>query len=483
MFDFFRKKRSDSKEIIPKGNEREERSKEFSKIGATHAINQSVNKSVQEAQTKFAKPDQYNGNRTIYDSAKAKVNAKNSTFADVVQVKDPYTGSKLVLTIKEAKELYKEDWASHLAESDHVVPLKQIHEQTKNNTWNTVDDIKDVANSEKNVKVVSRKFNNAKRSRTNTEFVENEEYLRSKNISLTEDGRQQAIFDEQEANRYIKNNLRGKSIKNAVHTGHEAGVFGAQNAGVSSLTISGIINITAIIKGEKTAMQAVEDTMKDGGKAAVSGYISTGGVTIFDHSLLNSSSKLLNRLGEMNVTGKVITAVMVTGDTLRKWSDGEITTQECMIDLGEKGLSTVTAGYSALLGQSLIPIPIVGGAIGALVGSAMTSSYYRSLINTLQVKELEHQERMRIIAECHEAAEQAKIFRKELERYIQNYLSEYRECFHDAISSMKFSYQVGDVEGVVASANEITRKLGGQVKFETVDEFASFLDSDEDDEW
>lgn len=46
---------------------------------------------------------------------------------------------------------------------------------------------------------------------------------------------------------------------------------------------------------------------------------------------------------------------------------------------------------------------------------------------------------------------------------------------------MSLAYEMGDADGVIASANDITRKLGGEVKFETVSEFRIFLDSDEDD--
>ena len=46
---------------------------------------------------------------------------------------------------------------------------------------------------------------------------------------------------------------------------------------------------------------------------------------------------------------------------------------------------------------------------------------------------------------------------------------------------MYVAYETGDAEGVIAGANEITRKLGGKVYFDSVDEFCTFLDSDEVD--
>ena len=83
---------------------------------------------------------------------------------------------------------------------------------------------------------------------------------------------------------------------------------------------------------------------------------------------------------------------------------------------------------------------------------------------------------MRIIEECKEAVEQAKAFRMELEAYLDDYFREYRDCFDEALSVMDFAFKTGDADGVIAGANQITRKLGGQVYYETVDQFRGFLD-------
>ena len=86
---------------------------------------------------------------------------------------------------------------------------------------------------------------------------------------------------------------------------------------------------------------------------------------------------------------------------------------------------------------------------------------------------------MRIIEECHEAAEQTRAFRKELQQYLDAYFTEYQNCFDMALSSMRFSFASGDADGVIASANEITRKLGGTVQYESADDFREFLDDDD----
>lgn len=478
MLEFLKRKTNTSTEIIECTEGKNKKDNDSVKIGSGYAATTAAQSATQQAAKTFAKPDTYTGNRTLYDSGAAKLKAKKDLFSTGKKVVDPYTGDTLVLTKTEAKLLYGDDWQKHLAESDHVKPLEQVFNDTKDNVWNTTQDIKNAANSEDNIKVASRKFNNPKRSRTNKKYVEDEPYLDSKGVKLTKKGKEQAIRDGEQAERSINMQLRKSSIKNAVKTGHEAGKMGAQNAGVTALAMSGINNIVSVLKGEKKSEDAIADTIKDGGKAAVTGYTMSGGLTVLSHSLSNSSSQFIQGLAKSNVPGKVITAVMVTGDTLKKWSEGDITTQECLIQLGDKGLNMATMGYSMAVGQALIPIPIVGGVIGAMVGSMLTGSLYSNMINELQTKQLEHEERMRMIEECHFIAQQAREYREELEAYLSSYFQEYRECFDSALSSMRFAYQCQDANGVIASANEITRKLGGQVHYETVEEFKSFLDDD-----
>ena len=477
MLDFFKKTSLELKDKIKTVYEEKEEEKKCD-IAVGYTATQVAGEMNARAEEKFAKPKSYVGNRTVYDSGTAKRDIKKRAFMDDKVVRDPYTGKKLVSTIHEAKETYGKEWADHLAESDHVKPLEKIYEETKNNVWNTTKDIKEAANSDENLKVISRKVNNAKRSKTNEEYINDEEYLKNKGINLTREGKERAIKDGEIAEKEINRKLQKKSLDNIVKTGYEAGKTGAKNAGITAVTMSGIMNLVSVIKGEKTGEEAISDTVRNGGKAAVTGYAMSSSMTIVSHSLSNVSSEFIQGLARSNVPSNVITAVLVTGDTLKKWGEGDITTQECFIELGDKGLTMATMGYSMAMGQALIPIPIIGGAIGALIGTSLTSTYYSALIKELQIKELEQQERIKIIEECRSAIELEKSYREELEKYLNSYLKDYKEYFDTALSSMKVSFAQGDAYGVIAGANEITKKLGGDVQYESVEEFEKLLESD-----
>ena len=60
------------------------------------------------------------------------------------------------------------------------------------NPWLTNDNVKKSSNSKDNIGVVSRKFNNAKRSRSNKDFVNDDAYLEKTGVKITNDGKAKA---------------------------------------------------------------------------------------------------------------------------------------------------------------------------------------------------------------------------------------------------------------------------------------------------
>jgi hypothetical protein len=344
----------------------------------------------------------------------------------------------------------------------------------------TNEDIRASSNSSDNLEVVSRKFNNAKRSRSNEEFVTDDEYLRKAGVKLSEQGKEKAIQSEKMAQKALDRQDFRDSTRNIIQTGHNAGVSAAKNAGTMGLAMSGIMNMTAVIQGEKSAEDAIADTVIDTGKAAAAGYVMGNSLTTISHTLSGTSSEFLQAIAESEVLGKLMTAVMLTRDIFKRYANGEITTQECFRELGKKGLDFAATGYSMAVGQALIPIPVFGAAVGVFVGSKVCD-FCEDLIATLQMGDLEHQERLRIIEECERAAQAAREFREELEGYLASYLKDYQDCFDDAFAKIKESLWEGDADEAIAGINQVIRKLGGNVPYNNMDEFKARLWDDSTD--
>lgn len=443
------------------------------------AATQSAIASAKTSAKTFAKPENYTGNRTLYDSGAAKRSAKTELFSGPGKVQDPYTGEILTLTKAEAKLRYGSEWQKHLAESDHIHPLERIHEAHKDNPFLTNDDIREAANSPDNLEVNSRSFNNAKRSRTNEEFISNREYRESRGVKLSAESEREAVRRGKKAQSEIDRNLRIKSVKNAALTFHNAGLAGAKQAGLTALTMSGIMNAVAVVKGEKTAGEAIADTVKSGGAGAVTGYVMSGGLATLSQGLSKSSSQIVQSLMKSNMPGQIVTAVMTFGSTLGRYASGEISTEDFIIELGDKGAGFAAGSYGFVAGQALIPIPIVGGVVGSMVGYMLSGALYGKLKEAMSGAKLAHEERVRIERECEEAVKAIRKFRAEMEDLISKYLTGHITAFHSAFGIMNEALAVGDADGFISGANMITQKLGGNVQFRNMREFDSLMDSDE----
>lgn len=538
MLEWLFGKKKASTQALEMKNEDEEQDIQKEKSKTTTAVGLAATESAQgairQAAQTFAKPQQYTGNRNLYDSGAAKRAAKMDAFQSGKPVYDPYTGDRLVLTKKEAIQQYGKDWQSHLAEADHVTPLERIHEQTKDNPWLTTEDIRRAANSKENLDVVSRKYNNPKRSCTNSEYV-------NKGIELTPEGKKRAIQRGQESQKALDHQFSTSSIKNAITTTHNAGMQGAKYGGITAATVSSINNLIAVVQGEKTAEEALSDTVKDSGQGAVTGYVMSGGLTFIGHQLskLSNSSPFISNLAASNVPGNVITAVMMTGDVLVRYGQGEITTQELFASLGERGGNFVGSSGGMVVGQFLIPIPIVGGAIGSMIGGSVTSFLISNIRESLENAARERydrlvQEMMKYYAEENRRKEVKKMirvntvkaaqksletiansgalkrlvrelkltledemqtrqivadhllamlclqeYRRELQEYINAYFVGCEQCFSEAINIMDTALEMGDYENAMIEVNMITRLFGQKPVVEDTQDFIKRTFSDE----
>lgn len=363
-----------------------------------------------------------------------------------------------------AKRKYGADrWQNHAAEADHIDSLKNIHKRHARNPFLTDQDIKEVANRQSNFQELSRKENGPSNKGAKSEFQLG---IETKDIRRAVNGlKVQAKTDI---------TLTGRAAKNAGRVAHNAGKEVSMQAGTMAITTAGLSNVVAVIKGEKNPAEALADTAMAGGTSAAVGYLTGGSLETVTQILTNSSSKFLQSLASANVPAKVITAVTLVGGTMKDYFTGKITTSECIIKLGETGFNVAVTGQAMLIGQALIPIPVVGAAVGALVGSFLSNQLCGKVSEALQRKDLEHQERLRLQAEYEKAAAQSRAFRQELEAYLESYFQDCRACFDEALSEIHRAFQSGDSEGVVRGANMVTQKLGGTVQFNDRKEFLAY---------
>lgn len=438
-------------------------------------IGKKINQAIDSLGSKYAKPDKYTGNRKLYDSPQAKIKAKNNMFSNGGSVKDSYTGNELFLTKKEAKAKYGNNWQEHLAEADHIEPVQKIHEKYKDYPWLTNDNIKEVANSDENIKVVSRKLNNAKRNRTNEKFYSDKEYLESKDIHLSQDKKQQAIRDSEKARKSISNDADRKQWLNIRDDFHAAGKNGACNAGAMTAAMSTVDNLVAVIKGERTPEEALKRIVLDTGTSAATGYVVSGSVSVIAHTLSNSSSTFIRTLVNSNVPGKVVSAVMATGDTLLKYSKGEIDSKECICELGKDGVNIGITGASMTIGQALIPIPYIGAAVGAMVGSALAGGVCRSLSESVARMKMAQEEYERVKATTELAIHRMKSEQEAFERITSQLFAERAVAINDGFEKIYKALNDDNTHDMEQGLTQIARSFGREVELYSVEEVDAIM--------
>lgn len=263
------------------------------------------------------------------------------------------------------------------------------------------------------------------------------------------------------------------TAKDVAKISHRAGVQEAKGAAAVGGGISAVVNVVALVKGDKDAGDAILCVAKDTAGAAAAGYVTGAGSAALKATMQNSGNAVIRTLSKTNLPTQVVVATIETVKTLGRFFNGEIDGEQCLEELGEKGTGMVGGAMGAAVG-TLVGGPI-GAVVGSMVGYLMATSCYGELLGALRGAKLARAERIRVERECEEAIRLIRQYRTEMEEHIADYLADHTAAFHSAFTMMKHAAGVGDVDGFIDGANAVTRKLGGKPRFESMQEFDGFM--------
>ena len=267
------------------------------------------------------------------------------------------------------------------------------------------------------------------------------------------------------------------TAKDVGRVSHSAGIESAKAGLAIGGGISFIQNVVSVAKGDKEVTEAVVDFGGDIVKTGTTSY-ATGFIgSAVKGAMQNAPSTYLQTLSKTNLPATIVVSALEIGKTLERFGKSEIDGVECLIELGEKGTGMLASSAGATLGQLLIPIPVVGGLVGGMIGYAMSTAYYSSVVTALNGAKIAHEDRLMIEAECERAIIAMREYRTQIELAVNNYLRESIAVFQHAFSEMENAYYSGDADKFVDGANAITRQLGGTPLFETKNQFDNLMNN------
>lgn len=265
--------------------------------------------------------------------------------------------------------------------------------------------------------------------------------------------------------------------KDIAKVSHQAGLATAKTAAIIGGSVSIVQNLVAVVKGDAEVGDAMIIIAKDTATSVTVGYGTGFAGASIKGIMQNASSGTVRALSKTNLPAIVVAVAVGAKKTMSRYFNGEITGLECFEELGEQGTGMLSSSLFALIGQAAIPIPVVGGMIGGMLGYAISSASYGTLLESLKEANLAHEERIRIEQVCEEHILMIRAYRLELEKAITEYLVSNTETFHRSFDDIKESLAIGNVDGFICGANAISEALGRRPQFKSVDEFDAIMDS------
>lgn len=133
------------------------------------------------------------------------------------KIKDEYTGKdNLYVSQNNMPDNYNDETHRIQAQPDHIVPLKQLHEQYKHNYALDDSDLKRIANSESNLAITSAEINQVKRDMTNKQYIE---WMDEHGKPLDENTKKIMLQKQKEATKSIESDVNKTVAKNLVGKG------------------------------------------------------------------------------------------------------------------------------------------------------------------------------------------------------------------------------------------------------------------------
>lgn len=207
-------------------------------------------------------------------------------------------------------------------------------------------------------------------------------------------------------------NPEWETVKDISRVSHQAGIQGAKFGAVIGGSISLVTNIIAYKSSNKELSEAVVDTGMDTLKSAGVGYGTAFTGTAIKSYMAQSANEVVRNLSKTALPAMIVSACLATSKSVASYAKGEIDESTLMQEMGISVTGMLSSSAFATIGQIAIPIPVLGGLIGGMIGYALTNTFYQSFFDVLKDKNIARERRILIEMQCNSVkilAEQYRI--------------------------------------------------------------------------
>ena len=408
---------------------------------------------------------------------------KNRQFKGYRVTTDRYTGKKIYYSstgASSSKGSPRHYTTKTTANVDHIQPIDVFNERYSGKL--SIEDARRIINSDYNLALTNEALNKAKGGSTNAQYLYNqfkkgtpEDVVTSINMLSTQVEADIHIKIEAEGTilrRKLTEKTSSQHGKALIETTGET-VSGAIHAGTSaalvSLTVSGLNNLAYVASGKKDLKSALHDVGSDTANSAISAAGMDATQKIISGIADTAGAKQLSAITQQQLPiAEIALANMIAGSVSR-YLDGEISGEDCVIEILLNGAGT----YAYQLGL------LIGGPAAAVISSVVITQIANTIVEYRQMKKIAAAREAEINNVLREAMSEIVYQRAVLKEYFETEKKRWDDSIDHGFALILSSALEQNPAGITDGLNMILALFDQQVLFPTTESFVQALYSDE----
>ncbi len=260
-------------------------------------------------------------------------------------------------------------------------------------------------------------------------------------------------------------NPKLSTAKDVASVSHQAGMNAAQTGALIGGGVSLVTNVYECIANGKDPMKAIKHTAIATLKGGALSYGSAFASSSLGGLMQSSTNRIIQSLGKGSAPAMIVGACVANATVLTRYFSGKIDGTELRKQLVKANTTLVSSGAMAVVGQTLIPIPVVGVLIGGFVGATLSETCFNALLKAREEAKLARQRRIEIERECREIIKLLEIYQNQFKEVFERYFHETTKFFNQSFDELERALYVGDADLAIGVNNKIQERLGQKALF------------------
>ena len=270
--------------------------------------------------------------------------------------------------------------------------------------------------------------------------------------------------------------LREQTTEAMVNETLKAAAIGAAGGAVFGAAAQ---SLQLALRARHGAIGISESVVEVATAAATAGFrsgLTSGLATVVDIGARNS--EIFSPLAKTTAPVAIASAVVSIGEAAYQYATGDIDRQELINRCGEVALRNTGAWAYGVVGQTLIPIPVVGALVGSTVGYATSAMILEGfkLARVAAAAADAAEDRLRELeTQVLAAIKTMEEHRLALEALIDQEAKQYREVLVPLMDGLEQALTAGEDSNAMQCLVALSLELGEKLEWSSLPEFDEFM--------